>query len=100
MIMSLKGKEKMTTGLKRLWHLAYRSFGAVLLGSAFVLFVALILANYGETQETASVVAAKSIKFPDNEKMLAEQAAELARQGAALSSVEPAAGDKKPGVQK
>jgi len=76
-------------------RLVFRCICAVSLGVAVMAVFAALLIMYGEAQETyTQVTTARAIKFPENEKMLNDVANQLAREGEALSKVEPAAGQK------
>ena len=93
--MPLKGKENMTSHAKKTWgSVILRSLGAVIVGIGVVSAFVVLLSLYGASTESAPVTATQSIKFPENEKMLDDAAAQLAREGAKLSNIEPAAGDK------
>ena len=85
----------MTSGVKKTWaRVALRSIAAVVVGISVVSAFVVLLSLYGASTETKPVTAVQSIKFPENEKMLDDTAAQLAREGAKLSNIEPAAGDK------
>ncbi len=93
-MLPLKGKETMTAGGKKRWmSLMLRSFGAVFLGWCVVSAFVVLLTLYGTSPDVVPVTTARSsLKFPENEQMLNAAAAQLARDGATLSKVEPAAG--------
>ncbi|MBI3441461.1 MAG: hypothetical protein HY052_06630 [Proteobacteria bacterium] len=75
-------------------HLIFRCVGAVLLGAFVVTLFAALLSLYGESHENIPrVTISKTLRFPENEKMLSDVAAQLAREGAALSTIAPAAGE-------
>lgn len=76
-------------------RLTFYSILAVMAGVGFVAAFSGLLSLYGASQETADRVAVRSIKFPENEQMLKETSARLVREGAALSDIEPAAGNSK-----
>ena len=80
--------------------LILRSLAAVLAGVAIVAVFVALLSLYGEQQEQSTPVTAKVMPFPENERMLKSMADQLAREGQALSTVEPAAGDKVPATPK
>ena len=85
----------MTAGTKRLWgRITLRSIGAIFVGTAVVAAFVMLLSFYGSSQDNVSVITAQSLKFPENEIMLDTLSTQLAREGAALSGIEPAAGDK------
>jgi len=72
-----------------------RSVGAVCFGWLAVMAGVLLLSRYGvEAEEAFLPHRAIATKFPENEKMLNDVTAKLAKDGAALSKVEPAAGQK------
>jgi hypothetical protein len=88
----------MTPDCKQLWRkVILRGIGAVVFGWAVVSVFVFSLAHdgVGVSPETARAVTATlpPLKFPENEEMLNAAAAQLAREGAALSKVEPAAGE-------
>jgi hypothetical protein len=96
-MLPLKGKEKMTVDGKKRWkQVVLRSVGAIFFGWAVVSALVLLLSLYGLSPDAAPVTALPSpklmaVKFPDNEKMLNDTAAQLAHEGAVLSTVEPSA---------
>ena len=84
---------------QKLWRrVILRGIGAVVFGGVVVLAGVALLSGYGISHghvhhvKTATI---KAIKFPENEQMLNEMTARLAREGEALSKVEPAAGTSK-----
>ena len=67
------------------------------LGVAVMAGLVSLLAYYAEAPEHVTKTAFHQLRFPENEKMLNEMAAELAREnGAALSDIAPAAGNAVP----
>ena len=75
----------------------FYSLCAVLTGAALMAAFSILLSLYGEAQEpTVQVTTQAAIAFPENEKMLKETADKIAREGAALSTIEPAAGETQP----
>lgn len=74
-------------------RLTFRCLGAVGAG-VFVaaLFSALLSAHGGGQDHIAPVTTARTLAFPENEKMLKDVSAQLAREGEALSKIAPAAG--------
>jgi hypothetical protein len=97
LMLPLKGKGMMTVDCKKLWRqVILRSLGAVVVGWAVVSAFVALLSLYGFSPDAVPVIAAtQSPKFPENEQMLDDTAAQLARDGAALSKIEPAAGKSK-----
>ena len=96
----------MTVGSNKIWRsVILRSIGAMFIGIGIVSAFVVLLSLYGVSQENTPPVTAQSqksliLKFPENEQMLDDLSAQLAREGIALSNVEPAAGDKKPETAK
>jgi hypothetical protein len=86
----------MNADTKKRWRtVILRSMGAVFLAWAVVMAGVGLLSRYGVASEEAFLPhRAIAIRFPENEKMLNDVTASLARDGAALSKVEPAAGKK------
>jgi len=83
----------MTPDCKKLWRkTVLRGIGAFFFGWSVVTACVVLLSIYGVSPEITSVTATQSLPFPENEQMLNAAAAQLAREGAALSKVEPAAG--------
>jgi hypothetical protein len=96
MMVPSKGKESMTATKQSLWRkVILRGIGAVFLGTVTVIAFVSLLCLYGVTPETSRTLNAHVLKFPANEQAMDDMTAQLAREGAALSKVEPAAGDKK-----
>lgn len=84
---------------KILNHLTLRCVYAVCIGVAVVTAFVALLSLYGADSALnvhgagpAVHAAVKSMAFPENEEMLDAVADQLAREGAALSGIEPAAG--------
>lgn len=74
-----------------------RSFGAVIIGVVAVVAFVSLLSLYGASQEPVVIrAAARPLAFPKNEQMLDALSERLAREGAALSGIEPAAGETAP----
>lgn len=86
----------MTADGKKLWRqVILRSIAAVFVGWAVVSAFVALLYFYGMSPDAVHITtAAQPPKFPENEQMLDAQAEQLAHDGAALSTVEPAAGNK------
>lgn len=84
----------MDTTKKIIGPLTLRCVLSLFAGLVVVTLFAAMLSLYGQSQETVKTVALhQSLKFPENEKMLNDLASQLAREGAALSNIAPAAGD-------
>lgn len=79
------------------------SFGALLFGTAIVSTFVALLSLYGISpsgEHMHHFTVTRGMKFPDNASSLDDMASQLAKDGAALSRIEPAAGDKKPTISK
>ncbi len=88
----------MTLGVKKIWvGVIWRSISAVLAGVGVVAAFVALLSLYGVSPESTRITTARSLKFPENEKMLDIMSDQLAHEGAALSEIEPAAGDNSSG---
>ena len=82
----------------KLWRkIILRGIGAVFSGWAVVSVFVVLLSVYGFSPDNIPLktTAIKAVKFPENEQMLNETAARLAREGEALSKIAPAAGTAK-----
>jgi len=75
-------------------RLAFCCLGAVFAGVLVVALFSALLSAYGGGQENIAQVATRTLKFPENEQMLKDVAAQLARDGETLSKIAPAAGVK------
>ena len=84
----------MTAECKKLWRqVILRGIGTVVFSWAAVSAVVLLLSTYGVTPDASPITSSiQTVKFPENEQMLNEATARLARDGAALSKIEPASG--------
>jgi hypothetical protein len=69
--------------------------GAPFIGAGIVLAFVTLLSHYGPLPDQSLPLAAarSSITFPESQKDLDALSAQLARKGAALSGIEPAAGE-------
>jgi hypothetical protein len=98
----------MSNGVKKRWDrlivrkVTLRTLGALAAGLGIVYVFVTLLSLYGTSSDSLPLLASQPAKFPENEQALDDMAAELARQGAALSKVEPAAGTRaqKPELKK
>lgn len=87
----------MDTTKKIIGPLTLRCLFSLAAGLFVVALFAALLSLYGQDQERLSTVTAQqSLMFPENEKMLDAVASQLARDGAALANIAPAAGDASP----
>ena len=84
----------MTADGKKLWRqVILRGIGTVVFSWAAVSAVVFLLSMYGVAPEVSPITSSiQTVKFPENEQMLNETTARLARDGAALSKIEPASG--------
>ena len=85
----------MTADCKKLWRqVILRGIGTVAFSWAAVSALVLLLSLYGVSPEGTPIIPTtlQVVKFPENEQMLNETTARLARDGAALSKIEPASG--------
>jgi len=85
----------MTPDCKKRWRQCIlRGFGAVFFGWAVICAFVVLISSYGVSDHihVKKTTAIQTVKFPENEQMLDEMTAQLAREGQALSKMEPAAG--------
>lgn len=77
-----------------LWRkVILRGVSAVFFGWAVVSVLVALLSIYGFSDNVPlRTTAIKAVNFPENEQMLNETAARLAKEGEALSRIKPAAG--------
>lgn len=87
----------MNAETKKRWRVVIlRSAGALSFGWLAVMACAVLLSRYGLAPDDAFLPRHVTVaRFPENEKMLNDLTAKLAHDGAALSKVEPASGQKK-----
>lgn len=80
---------------KILNSLMFRCIYAVSIGVMIAVAAIALLFVHGQTQELAPKTASKTWRFPENEKMLDDLSDQLAREGEAMSTIAPAAGEQK-----
>lgn len=87
----------MTSAAKKPWkNIVLYGFSAFVAGGAVVLGLVMVLSSYGVAPEIMPAAPLQATAaFPNSKEALDEMSAELAREGARLSGIAPAAGDKK-----
>lgn len=74
-------------------RLALRCLCAVFVGTLVVALFSALLSVYGGSHERITKATAQALKFPENEQMLKDLSAQLARESETLSKIAPAAGE-------
>jgi hypothetical protein len=74
-------------------RMMFRCLASVAVGIFVVMSFSGLLSLYGEAAEQPIEVSTNAMSFPENEKMLKALSVQLAREGARLAGIMPAAGN-------
>lgn len=85
----------MSTKKKTITKLVVKTTYSLVIVAGVLTLMLLILSFYNETGRTTNVekTASQHIDFPENQDMLNSMSDKLAKEGASLSDIAPAAGD-------